>query len=360
MENQHAVGRHGFHFSPEMIAQRPAEARFSERSDARLLVFDRHQGGVVEGRFRDITRHLRAGDVLVVNNAKVVPSLLEMVDGDGAPVLINIFSQMEDGAWHALVVPGTAARPNAMFRAKGHEDAVCLLTKHLGAEVWRARIEPAGLSTLDDIGEIAYPDYLDPRPVDPEWYQTCFASRPGATLFPSAARHFTPSVFAELRLNGVNVVEVTNFIAARWNPGYLSRLLGHGDDVQEAPSSLPIPRAEWYEVSQAAADAITDCRREGGRVVICGTSALRAVETVTDERSRRTWPGRGWTNLIIGPGHAFRACDAFLTNFHMPQSSELRLTAGFAGREELLNVYRDVAIPGGYLFNEFGDSMLIV
>lgn len=360
MENEHGFGRHGFRFSSEMTAQRPAEARHSERSDARLLVFDRHESSVMAGQFRDITRYLRAGDALVVNNAKVVPSLLEMEDGNGAPVLINIFSQMEDGAWHALVMPGAAARPNALFRAKGQGDAVCLLTKNLGAEVWRARIEPTGLSTLYDIGEIAYPDYLDARLVDPEWYQTSFASRPGATLFPSAARHFTPSVFAELRSNGITVVEVTNLIAARWNPGYLSRLLGGEDDVRDTPSSLPIPRAEWYEVSQSAADAITDCRRQGGRVVVCGTSALRAVETVTDERSRRTWPGRGWTNLIIGPGHTFRACDAFLTNFHMPQSSELRLTAGFAGGEELLNIYREVAIPDGYLFNEFGDSMLIV
>lgn len=360
MENSHAAGRHNFSFSPEMVAQRPAEERASERSDARLLVFDRKQGSVAEGGFRDITGYLRAGDVLVVNNARVVPSLLEMVDGDGAPVLVNIFSQMEDGSWHALVVPGTAARPNALFHANGHDDAVCLLTKNLGAEVWRARVEPSDLSTLDRIGKIAYPDYLDPWPTNPEWYQTCFGSRPGATLFPSAARHFTPDIFAQLRLGGVNVVEVTNFIAARWNPGYLSRLIGSDDGAQEAPSSLPIPRAEWYEVSQAAADAITDCRRQGGRVVICGTSALRAVETVTDERSRRTWPGRGWTNLIMGPGYGFPACDAFLTNFHMPQSSELRLTAGFAGREELLNLYREVAVPGGYLFNEFGDSMLIV
>ncbi|WP_405477565.1 S-adenosylmethionine:tRNA ribosyltransferase-isomerase [Streptomyces canus] len=277
---------------------------------------------------------------------------------------------MEDGTWHCLVLPAPVAAPGERFRFGTDGEVTGELLHEESVGVWRLRLEPGGMDVLSRVGQIAYPDYLDKDPEDPEYYQTSLASRPGATLFPSAARHFTPEMLDSLREQGVHVVEVTHFIAARWQHGYLREWLGQDvewadDEGVDVPSgragvSLPFPRAERYEVSLRAADTLNERRRAGGRILVCGTSALRALETVADDRTGRVWPGSGWTNLILGPGHRFKVCDSFLTNFHMPQSSELRLTSAFTGAPELLRVYREEVLPGGYLFNEFGDSMLIL
>ncbi len=367
-----ALGKsqYDFPFSADRIAQDPAEVRGSSRSDARLLVLDRGTNTVTHHRFDELGLYLTADDALVVNNARVVPSILRGTDARGFPIVVNIFSPMDDGTWHCLVLPASTARTGQSFRFGTDGEVTGTLLQEEAVGVWRIRLDPGGMDVLDRVGEVAYPDYLDKVPDDPEYYQTSFASRPGATLFPSAARHFTPELLTALRAQGVAVVEVTHFIAARWQHGYLREWLGQDvswadDEDVELPSgatsaSLPFPRPERYEVTIQAADTINERRRKGGRIVVCGTSALRALESVADERSGRVWPGMGWTNLIMGPGHRFKACDAFLTNFHMPQSSELRLTSALTGRAELLRVYEEEVIPKGYMFNEFGDSMLIL
>lgn len=360
------AGKYDFDLPVELIAQQPAEVRGSARSDARLLVLNRAAETVEHARFADIGRFLTNRDVVVVNNAAVVPSILHGNAADGTAVVVNLFSPMDDGTWHCLVLPASSCvRDTELEFAHGVRGK---LLREEGAGVWRIALHPHDIGVITEIGEIAYPDYLREPPTDPQWYQTDFASRPGATLFPSAARHFTKEVLAALRDRGVGVVEVTHFIAARWQPGYLARLLAQragaglpgSTALSESTASLPFPRPERYEVSTAAADEINDRRRAGGRIIVCGTSALRALETVADPRSGRVWPGSGWTDLILGPGHRFTACDGFITNLHMPQSSELRLTSAIAGRELLLNLYQDVVVPERYLFNEFGDSMLIV
>ncbi|MFI6437400.1 S-adenosylmethionine:tRNA ribosyltransferase-isomerase [Streptomyces sp. NPDC050759] len=364
------TGQYDFPFSHDLIAQEPAEVRGTARSDARLLVLDRRTDAVEHRRFADLGRYLTPGDALVVNNARVVPSILRGTDARGKPIVVNVFSPMEDGTWHCLVLPAPIAVPGERFRFGADGEVTGELLHEESVGVWRLRLEPGGVDVLSRVGQIAYPDYLDKDPEDPEYYQTSLATRPGATLFPSAARHFTPELLGSLEEQGVSVVEVTHFIAARWQHGYLREWLGQDvewadDEGVDLPRgragvSLPFPRPERYEVSLRAADTLNERRRAGGRIVVCGTSALRALETVADDRTGRVWPGSGWTNLILGPGHRFKVCDSFLTNFHMPQSSELRLTSAFTGAPELLRVYREEVLPNGYLFNEFGDSMLIV
>lgn len=360
------VGDYDFDLPQELIAQQPAEARAGSRSDARLLVLNRRTGTIEYSVFNEFGQMLDDADVVVMNNAAVVPSILHGRDSAGVPVVVNIFSPMDDGTWHCLVLPEPSAVAGTRFSFAGEVSGTLLREESPG--VWRIGLTPSSMDALSGVGEIAYPDYLREPPADPNWYQTDFASRPGATLFPSAARHFTRQMLAELKARGVGVVEVTLFIAARWQPGYLARLLArrHADGtgagagpLSQPAASLPFPRNERYEVTTTAADEINDRRRGGGRVIVCGTSALRALETVSDPRSGRVWPGTGWTGLTIGPGHQFRACDGFLTNLHMPRSSELRLTSAFTGRERLLDLYRNVIVPGRYLFNEFGDSMFI-
>jgi S-adenosylmethionine:tRNA ribosyltransferase-isomerase len=370
--NQPVVARGGydFPFPTDRIAQQPAEVRGKSRSDARLLVYDRTKRMVEHRVFDELPEYLNPGDAVVVNNAAVVPSVLLGTDEHGYSFAVNVFSPMTDGTWHCLVLPASIARPGVQLRFGADREVTGELLWEEAIGVWRIALTPGGIDALRIAGAIAYPDYLDKGVYDPEHYQTCFASRPGATLFPSAARHFTLEMVRDMRVQGIAVVEVTNYIAARWQHGYLRDWLGEdvtwseSEDVTmptgAGSTGLPFPRPERYEVSLEAADTINARRRAGGRVVICGTSALRTLETVSDERTGRVWPGTGWTNLVVGPGHRFKFGSSFLTNFHMPQSSELRLTAAFTGRAELLRLYREEVLTNDYLFNEFGDSMLIL
>jgi S-adenosylmethionine:tRNA ribosyltransferase-isomerase len=361
-----------FDLPGELVAQEPPEARGGQRSDARLAVLRRGTDRVEHRGFREITEYFRPSDVLVVNNARVVPTLLNGEDQEGRAVAVSIHSPREDGTWHCLVAPDAVCRSGARFTLGPDRQVTGRLLAEADPGVWRIELDPADGDTLYRLADPIYPGYLKQVPADPEYYQTAYGSRPGAVLFPSAGRHFTPAVLEELRAREVAVAEVTLLIAARSH--YFVRQLfrqqvaagGVGDVDAEArvdratqTKGFDFPGAERYEVGAEAAETITESRARGGRIVVCGTSALRTLETVTGEDGRVP-AATGFTRLTIAPGHRFRACDAFLTNLHRPKSSELLLTAAFTGREPLLAVYQRELIPREYRFHEFGDSMLIV
>nr|AKA59401.1 S-adenosylmethionine:tRNA ribosyltransferase-isomerase [uncultured bacterium AB_162] len=354
---------YGFDLPDERIARQPPEERGGKRSDARLLTV--HRDRVEHGRFDDLPRHLRAGDAFVVNNARVVPSVLRGATSDGDEVAVQLFSPMEDGSWHCMVAPERVCRRGA--RLTFGAGALTGELRHEEDEhVWRLALEPPGAAGLEGLAEYLYPYYIETPPADPASYQTVYASRPGSTGLPSAGRHLTRELLDELGALGVKVVEVTLYIAVRGTyRGFCKRVW---EIARPFPGAVPPhpwpapdgpPQPERYEVTLAAADAINETRRGGGRIVVCGTSALRALETVADAGGR-VYPGSGWTSILIAPGHRFRVADAFLTNLHMPMSSELLLTAAFVGsRERTLEIYRDEVLPRDYAFYEFGDSMLI-
>jgi S-adenosylmethionine:tRNA ribosyltransferase-isomerase len=361
-----------FDLPEELISQESPEARGGQRSDARLAVVRRGTSEVEHRGFRDIGEYFRPPDVLVLNNARVVPTLLDGEDEDGRVVAVSIHSPHEDGTWHCLVAPDACCRPGARFSLGPDRQVTARLIAEADPGVWQVALDPADGETLYRLAEPIYPGYLKQVPAEPEHYQTVYGSRPGAVLFPSAGRHFTPELLDGLRSDGAAVAEVTLWLAARSH--YFVRELfrqrvtqgGRGDvDAENRVDSatqikgFDFPRAERYEVTAETAELINERRARGGRIVVCGTSALRTLETVTGADGRVP-AGTGFTQLRITPGHQFNACDAFLTNLHRPTSSELLLTAAFAGRESLLSVYQRELIPKEYFFYEFGDSMLIV
>lgn len=350
----------------ERIAQEPAEARGRDRGDARMLVAFHDQDVVEHRRFDELGDYLRPDDVIVVNNAKVVPSVLHGHDCDGNPVVVQIFSPLDDGTWHAMAIPDRVCRKGATV-SFGSDATTGTFLHEEEEHVWRFRLEPGGTEILEEIGEYLYPWYLKSAPAHPDYYQTVYACSPGATGLPSAGRHLTPKMVDKITGLGVKFVQVTLDIAVRWTYHGFSKhfweLARPDADADEPPHMFEVlygpPRAERYSISLATADTINECRRNGGRVTACGTSALRTLETVTDEHGH-VYPGSGWTSILISPGHTFHACDAFLTNFHMPMSTELLLTAAvLGGRDKLLDLYRDDVLPRDYSFHEFGDSMLI-
>lgn len=361
-----------FDLPDDLIAQEPPEARGGQRDEVRLVVLHRSSGKVEHRGFRDLGEYLGVSDVLVLNNARVVPTLLHGQDQDGRAVVLSVHSPTEDGSWHCLVAPAAVCRPQAELLLGPGGCITGRLLYEIAEGSWRIALDVSDAESVYRVAEPIYPGYLKQAPADPEYYQTSYGSRPGAVLFPSAGRHFTPVMLSELKARGVAIAEVTLLIAARshyWVRSAFRQRVAEGavGDVEAedraaacaAGSRIDFPRAERYELSAATADVINERRRAGGRVMVCGTSALRTIETVADDTGL-LWPQQGFTQLTISPGHRFRACDAFLTNLHRPVSSELVLTAAFAGRALLLETYRHEIIPRGYRFYEFGDSMLIV
>lgn len=330
----------------ELIAREPVESQGVDRDQSRLLVIDRARGALNHHRFSDIGRYIAPGDVLVINDSRVINSLLPGTTPDGAEVTLNIFSQCPDGSWHCLVRPGRAAR-RGLELAFGATGVVGRLTERLDRRVWRVDFNDSDRlwGALVELGRPSYSMYIR-APEDFEQYQTVYARRPGSTELPAAGRHFTAGLLAAIAAAGTAVIRLTLHVGVSSLPIEVENFTRH--------TMLP----EWYEVSEEAAAEINRRRAGGGRVIACGTTCVRTLETVADDEGR-VRAQSGWSKLYIYPGYRFKVCDAIISNFHQPRSSRVLLVAAFAGRDLILEAYRE-AVARGYRFYEFGDTTLMI
>jgi S-adenosylmethionine:tRNA ribosyltransferase-isomerase len=333
--------------SPDRIAQHPA----AERDAARLLVLDRGTGERSHSRIRELPRWLRAGDLIVVNATRVVPARLRgRKDSGGAAEALLLGPRAGgEGQFRALLKTRGQPRPGQKFRfVRGHEglDAE-LLERSSDGEVVLA-FEPGADPYA--LGETPLPPYIRrdaPEDEDAERYQTTYARVPGSVAAPTAGLHLSERLLAELDASGIARAEVVLHVG----PGTFRPL---------RPGDLASGRlgAESIELSEENAARIAQTRARGGRVVAVGTTSVRVLEACA-EAGGGVRPTRGETDLFITPGHAFRAVDALLTNFHLPRSSLLLLAAAFAGRDALLDAYAE-AQREDYRFYSYGDAMLIL
>jgi S-adenosylmethionine:tRNA ribosyltransferase-isomerase len=299
-----------------LIAQHPAE----HRNGSRLLVYDRSTGEIRHRRFTELAEEVAAGELVVVNDTKVIPARLRFRRPSGGAAEILLLETVEDGLWEAL------ARPSARLRPGQHLGAVELL-EPLGDGRWRVRLagRPAGETPL--------PPYIHEPLRDAGRYQTVYASREGSVAAPTAGLHFTEELLGRLDVERVTLhIGLDTF-----------RPVG-ADELESHPM-----HGERYEVRFGAWERI----RTAERVLAVGTTSVRVLETVA-----RGGPLRGRTDLFVTPGFEFLRVDALLTNFHLPRSTLLALVMAFAGVEEIRRLYR-VAIDEGYRFYSFGDAMLI-
>jgi S-adenosylmethionine:tRNA ribosyltransferase-isomerase len=326
---------------PELIAQQPV----SPRDASRLLVVDRATGTLAHRVFREIGEFLRAGDMLVVNDTRVIPARLRgrRPQTRGA-VEILLLRPAEGGAWEALVRPGRRLRPGTAVEV-GPQGAQVEVGERLpgGRRLVRA---PGGAMSdlLAQAGEMPLPPYIHRRLDDPDQYQTVYARADGAVAAPTAGLHFTPGLLDRLRGAGIAVAALTLHVG----PGTFQPVVA--DDVRRHRMD-----PEHYTITPETAAVINERR---GRLVAVGTTTVRALETAAalDGRVR---PGTGWTDLFIVPGFRFRATQALVTNFHLPRTTLLMLVSAFAGRDLILRAYQD-AIRERYRFYSFGDAMLIL
>jgi S-adenosylmethionine:tRNA ribosyltransferase-isomerase len=334
-----------FVLSPERIAQYAT----TDREAARLLALDRSTGVRTHGGIGDLTRWLRAGDLLVVNATRVVSARLRGAKASGGRVEALLLGRAEGpGRWRALVKSSGRQRAGTTLRLGAGERAFDATIEAIGTD---GEVVLALDPTLDPYaaGETPLPPYIvreDADPRDVERYQTVYAREPGAIAAPTAGLHLTERLLAALDAQGVERAEVVLHVGA-----------GTFRPLRESDLAADRLHAERYELPDATAAAIERTRARGGRVCAVGTTTTRVLESRAIG-SGRVRAGRGETELFVRPGFEFRVVDALLTNFHLPRSSLLLLVAAFAGRERILGAYAD-AIAAGYRFYSYGDAMWI-
>jgi S-adenosylmethionine:tRNA ribosyltransferase-isomerase len=347
-----------FALPEELIAQEPP----ADRGESRMLLLDRTTGVWKDDVFAHLPERLRSGDVLVLNDSRVIPARLfglrtrRSDEQSAATGRIEVFltEQIDSWDWNALVKPGRKLRvgDDIEFTDEGSTP----LQAHIVAAGERGertlRFEPVADfdKRLDELGHTPLPPYIHrgDRPSDRERYQTIYAKRRGSAAAPTAGLHFTPEILKQVRAAGVEVCTITLHVG-----------LGTFQPVLVADTAQIRLHSERYEISEECAEQINAARGDGRRIVAAGTTTTRTLEhcvaAVGDGLLR---PHSGSTSIFISPGFQFRAVDALLTNFHLPQSTLIMLVSAFAGRDNTLAAYRH-AVQMRYRFFSYGDCMFI-
>ena len=329
----------------ELIAQTPMEPR----DHSRLLVYHRADRSIEHLHFYDLPRFLRKGDVLVVNETKVIPArLLGEKEDTGVPVEILLLKRLEKDVWEGLVRPGRRLKPgtfctfgNGLLRAEIIDNA------EDGGRKVRFHYDGVFEEILDQLGQMPLPPYIHEKLQDKNRYQTVYARQEGSAAAPTAGLHFTQELLEKIRAMGVDIIPVLLHVG-----------LGTFRPVKVEDLSEHHMHVEHYEVSPEAAQKINAARAAGGRCICVGTTSVRTLESASGEDHLVRAEG-GDTGIFITPGYTFRAVDSLITNFHLPQSTLLMLISALMGREEALRVYKE-AVEEKYRFFSFGDAMLIL
>ena len=338
-----------YNLSPHLIAQTPVEPRDSSR----LLVLHRDNGHMEHRRFDELGDYLREGDVLVFNDSRVVPARLHGVREDtGGKVELLLLSRLQPGVWRALGKPARRLRPGSYFRMDGDSHIALRIEVLEASEDGVRTVALSSEEALEEAGQIPLPPYIHTPLADPERYQTVYSRVPGSVAAPTAGLHFTPGLLESLRAMGVRDVYVTLHVG-----------LDTFRPVRaEDPGEHQI-QGEYFEMGEGAASLLAAAREEGRRVIAVGTTSVRLLEQAAlwseAKGSSHILPASDWADLYILPGHRFRVVDAMITNFHLPHTTLLMLVSAFAGRERVLDAYRE-AIAKEYRFYSFGDATLML
>ncbi len=328
-----------------LIAQTPAQPRDA----ARMMVIHRDTGVREDRIFRDLPEYLRPGDVMVVNETRVIPArLLGEKEDTHVPAEVLLLRRIDKDQWETLVRPGRRLRQGAVVSfGGGLLRAEIRETTAAGGRVVKFLYDGVFEELLDRLGEMPLPPYIHEKLDDPSQYQTVYARQEGSAAAPTAGLHFTQDVLRRVREKGVEIVPVLLHVG-----------LGTFRPVKVEDVSRHVMHSEYYQVTPEAADKINAARAAGGRIVCIGTTSVRTLETVADANGV-VHPGMGMTNIFITPGVKLKATDVLLTNFHLPESTLLMLISAMMGREAALDAYRE-AVEKEYRFFSFGDCMLIL
>ena len=326
----------------ELIAQTPVEPRDASR----LLVYDRGADEVRHMHFYDLPDFLKAGDLLVRNNTRVLPARIFSFTKNGGKVEILLLKRLNLTDWQVLVKPGKKARPGAQLVVNNELSLTVLSTGEEGSRIVRFAFDGVFEDILSKVGETPLPPYIHEKLKDKERYQTVYSKVEGSAAAPTAGLHFTPELFEKLKAKGVEVADVLLHVG-----------LGTFRPVKEDDIADHKMHTEYYKIDEETAEKINRAKREGRRIIAVGTTSVRTLESAADENGF-VKAGEGNTDIFIYPGVKIKCVDALITNFHLPKSTLIMLVSAFCGREKTLEIYK-TAVEERYRFFSFGDAMFI-
>ncbi len=328
----------------ELIAQTPLERRDSSR----LMVLSRKNGEIRHQHFFDLPEHLRPGDTLVLNDSRVLPARLygHRVPTGGAVELL-LLKDVGNGKWECLARPGRKLKPGAEV-SFGEGELTATIAEDLqeGKKIVQFHYEGIFLEILERLGKMPLPPYIKEELQNGERYQTVYSRVTGSAAAPTAGLHFTRELLEKIQSMGVDIAYVTLHVG-----------LGTFRPVSAEEVTDHHMHSEFCMISKETADLLNETHRRGGRIVCVGTTSCRTLESFAKENGTFE-ESSGWTDIFIYPGYRFKAMDALVTNFHLPESTLVMLVSAFAGRENILNAY-NTAVQERYRFFSFGDAMLI-
>lgn len=332
-----------YYLPEELIAQTPAEPRDSSR----LLVYDRKDGSIVHKVFTDVADYLNPGDVLVVNNTRVLPARLFFKTRNGGKVEILLLKRLSIDEWEVMVKPGKKARPGDELTAGGELSAK--IEEVLDEGLRRVKFSFDGVfeDVVSRLGIMPLPPYIRSELKDKERYQTVYSKINGSSAAPTAGLHFTPALLEKIKSKGVLIAEVLLHVG-----------LGTFRPVKVENVEEHKMHSEYCEITPENAAIINGVRKNGGRVVAVGTTSVRTLESFAADDGEIK-PGAKNTDIFIYPPYKMKCVDSLITNFHLPKSTLIMLVAAMTGREEILRVYGE-AVKERYRFFSFGDACLFL
>ena len=332
----------------ELIAQSPSE----ERDGCRLMVLERESGEVSHKIFRDIIDYLKPEDMLVVNSSKVIPArLLGKTDKTGGDMELLLLRMLDSGEWETLVRPGKRAKVGASFNFSDILHATVTGIVEGGNRTVKFEYDTEKYKNiyevLDAIGNMPLPPYITKKLEKKEDYQTVYAKEEGSSAAPTAGLHFTPELLEKIKAKGVGYGEVTLHVGlGTFRPVKVDKIEEHE------------MHGEFFHIDETVAEEINRRRANGGRIIAVGTTSARVLESVSTDDGK-VHAIKGETGIFIYPGYKFKAVDALITNFHLPESTLIMLVSALAGKETVMKAY-ETAVEEKYRFFSFGDAMLIV
>ncbi len=342
MQEKQTLTTHDFYYDlpEELIAQTPVEPRDSSR----LLVYDRSCDKIYHRHFYDIADYLKEGDLLVVNNTRVIPArLFGHVENHESVLETLLLRRIDYTHWETIMKPARKARLGSVINYAEGLSAVVTEVGDYGSRTVEFKFEGVFEDILDRVGNMPLPPYIKEKLQDKERYQTVYSRIDGSAAAPTAGLHFTPELIDKLKAKGVEFATVLLHIG-----------LGTFRPVKEENILDHKMHTEYYEIDEENADKINKAVKEGRRVICVGTTSVRTLETVADENGY-VRPCKGETDIFIYPGYRFKCVKGLITNFHLPESTLIMLVSAFAGREKTLEIYK-TAVNEKYRFFSFGDA----
>ena len=332
-----------FYLPENLIAQTPLERRDSSR----LLILDKETGEITHKHFTDIIDYLDKDDILVLNDTKVMPARLYGVKNEtNAVIEILMLKEKNKDVWECLVKPAKRVKVGTVVKFSDELNAECIGLGEEGIRIFKFNYKGIFYEILDKLGEMPLPPYIHEKLKDKDRYQTVYAKNIGSAAAPTAGLHFTEDLIEKIKSKGIKMEYITLHVG-----------LGTFRPVNVEDVTKHKMHSEFYQMSKEVANVLNDAKKKHKRIISVGTTSTRTLETIMNLYGEFR-ECSGWTNIFIYPGYKFKAIDSLITNFHLPKSTLIMLVSALAGKENIMNAYKE-AVKEEYRFFSFGDSMFI-